>query len=71
MGRIRRRCGHPSRLAEEARTSRVNARAFIPGMTISHPLISKTREFNFENVAGIALRHSEIFTGSRNPFMAV
>jgi hypothetical protein len=49
----------------------VNARAFIPGMTISHPLISKTREFNFENVAGIALRHSEIFTGSRNPFMAV
>jgi hypothetical protein len=28
-----RACGHPSRLAKKARTSRVNAIAFIPGMT--------------------------------------
>jgi hypothetical protein len=36
------------------------------------PLISKTREIDFENVAArIALRHSQIFAASRNPFTAV
>jgi hypothetical protein len=36
-----------------------------------HAVISKTSEFDFENVARIALRHGEIFASSRNPFMAV
>jgi hypothetical protein len=36
-----------------------------------HAEISKTSEINFENVARIALRHSEIFGASRNPFMPV
>jgi hypothetical protein len=40
-------------------------------MTPRAPLISKIGEFDFENVAGIALRHGEILAGARNPFMAV
>jgi hypothetical protein len=35
------------------------------------PQITKTHEINFENVRCIALRHSEIFASSRNPFTAV
>src|ERR1700737_1611224 len=44
------------------------------GMTIfsaAVPLISKTFEINFENVALVAVRHMEFRKPSRNPFMAV
>jgi hypothetical protein len=65
---------HPSRLAEEARTSSDNGRALRRDDDFSRgpsALISKTREINFENVALVAVRHVEFRKASRNPFMAV
>src|SRR5260370_42035479 len=40
------------------------------GFSAEGPQITKHDKFNFENVALVALRHSEFLSPSRNPFMA-